>query len=853
MSYTDNLKDILSQQENIAIKLDSVIKDINHTDIVSENDSLKNELKSVKVELDKIRAENSNLSIENKNLKTSLYEQIYNEKISILNLVNKKIDAYYVSKEDDEKSRLLEFEIKSKIRIDEMFRLLYSSNITAKDELRSKIEELDNLLKSKITFLREELAKFKGAFSENKDKEYLALHQEGITGQEINTAVKKNNIESLIGLNIINKLGILFLIIGVITGMQILYFNLTDEWKSVCAFSVGIILLIIGELLNKKKSNVFAQGISSGGIAILNVALAISYFGLNVIELYPALAICIAISALAFYLSIRYNSETIASFALIGGYLPIIGLSSSIDLIYPAMAYFVILNVFAFLLSFHKKWSVLQFISFGLNIIATIIVMVLIAQIVEGLEELTADGVLIILYIIFAFIIYSLLPIISNYKKHLHFNKYDILLIGLNTIISAVLLYIQFAVLDLNHLLGYLSAIFALIYVVLARYLQVKMPYEKKIHALFYITSFTFFTLIVPLHFDIVWLSLGWVIQGVSLLTYGIFRNDKNFSKAGYIICALCLASFLILDLIPGLIGTDPLFVYKYFAVTLGSIIIVGSYAVNHRFMSKNIIKIKYFTFVNLWLFLLYFVFSSIGGTMTPESASPFNLFYILSTISIVIGFALAFTIPRIKSICDYTIKVISSAIYTICILWLFIMNMTISPMLDGVVLEASLSLLNVLIILAICTLSVFALKDMLKCLVIERKINIEKYPLSVSAYIIIILTQILVAQFDVPFSSYILSIIYIVSSLAWVVTGFVKRYNLIRKFGLGLSFIAMAKLFIIDLWYLTGGLRIVSYFAFGIILIAISFVYQYFSKRLESRTLTPYANELENNDKTFD
>jgi uncharacterized membrane protein len=83
-------------------------------------------------------------------------------------------------------------------------------------------------------------------------------------------------------------------------------------------------------------------------------------------------------------------------------------------------------------------------------------------------------------------------------------------------------------------------------------------------------------------------------------------------------------------------------------------------------------------------------------------------------------------------------------------------------------------------------------------------------------------------------FTNFTISIIYILLAFAWIVFGFIKKYSFLRRSGLGLSFLAMAKLFLLDLAILTEGYRIISYFAFGIVLIAISFVYQYFSKRLE-------------------
>jgi len=85
---------------------------------------------------------------------------------------------------------------------------------------------------------------------------------------------------------------------------------------------VGVVLLIAGEILNRKKPNVFSLGITSGGIAILYVALCLSYFQFKLLETYPALGLCILITAGTFVLSQRYNSQTISAFALIGDIFP---------------------------------------------------------------------------------------------------------------------------------------------------------------------------------------------------------------------------------------------------------------------------------------------------------------------------------------------------------------------------------------------------------------------------------------------------------------------------------------------------------------------------------------------------
>jgi len=88
--------------------------------------------------------------------------------------------------------------------------------------------------------------------------------------------------------------------------------------------------------------------------------------------------------------------------------------------------------------------------------------------------------------------------------------------------------------------------------------------------------------------------------------------------------------------------------------------------------------------------------------------------------------------------------------------------------------------------------------------------------------------------QFQLSFTNVVISIIYVLTALAWIIYGFARRYSFIRLFGLGMAILTVIKLFLLDLASLTQGRQIISYFALGITLLAISFVYQYFNKRLE-------------------
>jgi uncharacterized membrane protein len=91
------------------------------------------------------------------------------------------------------------------------------------------------------------------------------------------------------------------------------------------------------------------------------------------------------------------------------------------------------------------------------------------------------------------------------------------------------------------------------------------------------------------------------------------------------------------------------------------------------------------------------------------------------------------------------------------------------------------------------------------------------------------------ITSFQVWNSNVVITAILAATALGWIIFGFTKRYQYIRLSGLGLSFLAVIKLFVVDLNFLSAGMRIVSYFMMGIALLAISFIYQHFNKKLEA------------------
>jgi len=842
MVVAENFRSIAARQKELSAELETECQKIENSDLVKENSKLSAEIAALRADLEKLNAQASSLTGENSSLKNALYEHVFNERNMLITNKIQKLDIYFRSEKEGEINKLSNIELNVKARIRNIKEALAKERIQISEELNIKLNELNALTDKTVTEARAKAAEPSSAFSQEEREQINALNSEKLTDEQIRAAAKKNNIERFVGLNVLNVIGILLLVVGSIAAMRFAYFQVSDIFKGVMIFVLGGIMLAVGEFLNRKKPTIFSLGISAGGIAILYVALAVSYFVLQILSMYPAIAVCVLLTAGAFVLSNRYNAQIIAIFALAGGYLPMISVGDTDIFVYGAMVYFAVLNILALIISWNKKWRVTAFIGLSLNIIGTAFLCWFAGPggwYYASLEYAFYKPI-IITYAVFAFLIYTAIPIIGTWRAKIKFRKSDVVLLAINTVFGSLIMFGVFARFDMYDYHGLLAIAYAGFYLLLGRIIE-KIFAKENTHtkALFYLTGLAFVVMIIPLQFGRVWLSLGWLIEGVIIAVYGILRDEKRFKKVGFIICLLCLGAFLIFDLQYAWFTWDKLFVWKYTAITLGSVCILGAYMIKKMTSNRFAAVYKYFAIVNVWIYAVYIVYK-LGGELFGVYRSDelrFDEFYIVSAAAITVTFLIGYIITRIKLLSTFGIKILSIILYCIGILWMFILTSFNNPFasyLWYISQPGGIVAIGTAIIAVLGLLSVFAINDLMKIIVTERKKGIEWLPLVVSGYFTVLLSQTLVAQYNISFSSAVISIIYVVTALAWIIFGFVKRFVFIRRFGLILAIFAVIKLFIIDLRGLTQGFRIGSYFALGVTLIAISFVYQFFSKKLE-------------------
>jgi uncharacterized membrane protein len=828
MEISEKLGEIANRQKALAGELETECRTLENSDLSKENTALKAETEKLRADFEKASGSAAALAGENSSLKTALYEHIFSERNTLIENTAKKLDIYFRTEQDKGINRLTEIETEAKSRIKALKDTLENNAIETKEEFGKKLDELSALLDQKVTEARARAAQAPGPLSPEEREQLESMKNENLSDEQIRAVAKKNNIERFVGLNVLNIIGIFLLIVGAITAMRYTYLQLSDLFKGMMIFILGGLMLVAGEIMNRKKPNIFSLGISAGGIAILYVALATSYFALHILDMYPAIAVCVLLTAGAFVLSNRYNSQIIAAFALVGGYLPMFSIGENVSFVYGAMVYFAILNLFALGISWNRKWRVTAFIGLSLTIIGTSYICFFI--------DPDANMAVTIIYTIFAFLIYTAIPIVSSYHTKTNFRKSDVVLLAINTIFSSIIMYGVLYYFELNDYDGFLAIALAALYLLLGRFIEKKFSHEEPhTRALFYLTGLAFVVLIIPLQFGKAWLSLGWLAEGTALAVYGIVQNEKRFKKIGFIICLLCLGAFLFIDL-PWM---NHLFIWRYLAITLGSLLILGAYMYK-KMMSGIFISIyKFIALTNAWVYVIYVIWKQENALFAMYPGEHiFQIAYLLSAASITATFCIAYAIPRIKLLTGLETKILSIILYAIGIIWVLVNNgintPIAAPYLRTTTPNMGITIIGTIILAVLCLLSLFALREVMRMIVTERKKGFEWLPLVISGYFVTLLTQNLIAQYSLSFSSAAISIIYVLTALAWIVYGFMRRFAFIRRFGLLLAIFAVVKLFLIDLSGLTQGYRIVSYFALGITLIAISFVYQFFSKRLD-------------------
>ncbi|MET3207388.1 UNVERIFIED_CONTAM: hypothetical protein ABIC26_000322 [Paenibacillus sp. PvR008] len=834
--FKDRLHTIRQEQHKLLKEYQTLIADYEASDVILENEVLRKKFEDVQARCIRLEERVQHIEQENGKLRTALTEQMLSEKANMIRISREKLETYFASRTAEGTNRLTAFEYGAKSRVDKLIQQSTHELKEDQDEIVARLRQFSEEIRERIMEQRRRFQEAERNLLHHTSNGLDQLQEEEISEETMQKRMKQNQFEMKLGLNWINKLGILLIILGVGAAFKYSYSNwFTGNMKGVAFFLLGALMLGGGEWLYRKQKQTFALGILGGGISVLYGSVFYSYFLLEIIGMYTGIGLSVLVTVTAVLLSLRYESRTICSFGLVGGYLPLFSYMAANGLegnaVYIAMGYLFLLNLLILLVSFRKRWVVVQYISFLLN---TPLMIVLV-----WLSGSTAASML---YAVITFAMYLGMTLWVPFRLKEKLSWLDFSLLALNTVVSCTVLYSLFDDAGLDDYKGLLALVFCLVYGGLAQWVSRFIPEEKQTKVLFYATSLTFAILMVPFQFGVKWLSMGWLIEAVLLTLYGNRYRLKELERAGWGILLLCMGAFFFVDFPIYLLSgfeTD-YFGLRYTLITLGMLIVTVLYAIqfsrpdafrNNRLYEMRIMQgFKYVTLVNVYGYLLYEA-GHWYNILVPEGFTYYSFYKAL--LYTCVSLALAYSLPKVKLLYDRVIKYYSLALYVIGYALGLLVTVAVPTLHENYAQNTAADYVALVVLAAFNVLVFFSSRDFLNALMTRHYRSTELYPVIMGVYLLGIITAFLGVQFRLGDAGLAFSLVYLLLAILYIVYGFLKRVVYIRRFGLGLTLFSTGKLLLYDLHLLTTGSTIVAYFSFGVVLLAISYIYQKVSNRM--------------------
>lgn len=179
---------------------------------------------------------------------------------------------------------------------------------------------------------------------------------------------QKTPIEEFIGTNLLNKVGIAVLVLGIAIGAKyaIDHDLISPLTRIVLGYAAGVILIGIAMRLKIKYAG-FSAVLLSGGMAVMYFITYAAYDFYDLIPQIPAFIIMVMFTAFTVYAALQYNVRAIAVIGLVGAYAVPFLLSDGSGRVAVMFTYMSIINAGILVLSFKKAWKVLYYVAFFLT------------------------------------------------------------------------------------------------------------------------------------------------------------------------------------------------------------------------------------------------------------------------------------------------------------------------------------------------------------------------------------------------------------------------------------------------------------------------------------------------------
>lgn len=353
----------------------------------------------------------------------------------------------------------------------------------------------------------------------------------------------KTDWEEFIGENLVNKIGIGVLVLGISFFVK---FAIDKDWINeagrvvIGLISGGILIGLAHYTRNTYRS--FSSVLVGGGLTVFYFTIAFAFHQYHLLSQQAAFIIMIAITALAVLLSLLYDRIELGILATAGGFVTPFLVSTGQNNYIALFTYLAILNSGLLVLSWFKRWKLINIIALFFTII--IYGGWLIRQISDS-RAVPFESAL-----FFATLFYLLsvaINIINNIRLNKEFGAFDfILLLSINFLYYTAGLVILDYNFDDGEYQGLFTAGLGIFNLVLAGiFFKSKKADRNFIHLLIGLTI-TFISLAAPVQLDGNHITLFWAAETVVLFWLYQRTNITLLKIASLILVAPLMISLFL-------------------------------------------------------------------------------------------------------------------------------------------------------------------------------------------------------------------------------------------------------------------------------------------------------------------
>ncbi|WP_291287698.1 DUF2339 domain-containing protein, partial [Flavobacterium sp.] len=378
---------------------------------------------------------------------------------------------------------------------------------------------------------------------------------------------KNPDLEKFIGENLINKIGILILVLGI---SYFVKYAIDKDWINEPArVGIGILsgALVMG-IAHKLRKNyaAFSSVIVAGAIAIFYFTIGIAFHDYQLFNQTVAFSIMVIITAFSALISLSYDRIELAVLSLIGGFAVPFMVSTGAGNYVVLFTYIAILNIGILAIASYKKWNLVNILSY---IFTVLLLAAWLSKDLKSDQPHYAGGFLFAFLFYFIFI---LMNIINNIRSKGEFSRTQLTILASNTFLFYAA---GMAILASYHseLRGLFTTALAFLNLIYAWFLYKKFELDQKAAYLLIGLTLTFVTLAIPIQFEGNYITLFWATEAVLLLWLAQKSKITSY-RFGAVIVHILMIFSLIMDWnhyynnnLPLNIVLNPIFITGVFAV----------------------------------------------------------------------------------------------------------------------------------------------------------------------------------------------------------------------------------------------------------------------------------------------